>query len=84
TNPQLHPPPYWLTAFSFIIYAVHAPLVAYAIEAVFAFVNKVPCYRILTFIFLPLSIIGFAVGIGALIRKVWPGLYGILTGGRGL
>jgi len=74
----------WLTAFSFIIYAVHAPLVAYAIEAVFAFVNKVPCYRILTFIFLPLSIIGFAVGIGALIRKVWPGLYGILTGGRGL
>ena len=74
----------WLTAFSFMIYALHAPLIAYAIEAVFAVVNQVPHYRLLTFIFLPLTIIAFAVGTGALLRRVWPGLYGVLTGGRGM
>ena len=74
----------WLTAFSFMIYALHAPLIAYAIEAVFAVVNHVPHYRLLTFIFLPLTIIAFAVGTGALLRRVWPGLYGVLTGGRGM
>ena len=74
----------WLTAFSFMIYAVHAPLVAYAIEALFAVVNQIPHYRILSFVFLPLTIIAFAVGTGALLRKVWPGLYGVLTGGRGM
>jgi peptidoglycan/LPS O-acetylase OafA/YrhL len=74
----------WLTAFSFMIYAIHAPLVAYAIEALFAVVNQVPYYRLLSFIFLPLVIIAFAVGVGALLRRVWPGLYGVLTGGRGL
>jgi len=74
----------WLTAFSFMIYAVHAPLVAYAIEALFAMVNQVPHYRLLSFVFLPLTIIAFAVGTGALLRKVWPQLYGILTGGRGM
>ena len=74
----------WLTAFSFMIYAIHAPLVAYAIEALFGVVNQVPYYRLLSFIFLPMVIIAFAVGVGALLRKVWPGLYGVLTGGRGL
>ena len=74
----------WLTAFSFMIYAVHAPLVAYAIEALFDFVNQLPFYRIISFILLPLVIISFAVGTGALLRKLWPGLYGLLTGGRGM
>ncbi len=73
-----------LSAFAFIIYAVHAPLVAYATEALFAVVSQVPHYRILTFIFLPLTIIALAVATGALLRKAWPGLYGVLTGGRGM
>ncbi len=73
----------WLTAFSFMIYAIHAPLVAYAIEALFAVVNQVPYYRLLSFVFLPLVIIAFAVGVGAVLRRVWPGGYGVLTGGRG-
>ena len=74
----------WVTAFSFMIYAIHAPLVAYSIEAVFAVVNHLPHYRLLTFILLPLTIIGFAVGTGAFLRRIWPGLYGVLTGGRGM
>ena len=74
----------WLSAFSFMIYAMHAPLVAYATDTVFAFVSPVPHSRLLTYIFLPLAVIAFAVGTGALLRKSWPGLYGVLTGGRGM
>jgi membrane-bound acyltransferase YfiQ involved in biofilm formation len=74
----------WLTAFAFMIYALHAPLVAYSIEALFDVVNQVPHYRLLSFIFLPLTIIALAVSVGALLRKFSPGLYGVLTGGRGL
>ncbi|MEI6683463.1 MAG: acyltransferase [Bacteroidota bacterium] len=74
----------WLSAFSFMIYAVHAPLVAYATEAVFAVVSQVPCYRMITYILLPLTIVAFAVGTGALLRRLWPAMYGVLTGGRGL
>mgnify|MGYP002079423350 CR=1 FL=1 len=74
----------WLSGFAFMIYAIHAPLIAYATDAVFAVVNHVPYYRMLTFIFLPLTIIAFAVGTGALLRRIWPGLYGVLTGGRGM
>lgn len=74
----------WLSAFSFMIYAMHAPVVAYAIEALFGVVTRVPYYRMLSFIFLPLALITLIVATGALLRKIWPGLYGILTGGRGV
>jgi len=67
-----------------MIYAVHAPLVAYATEAVFAVFSHLPYYRMLTFIFLPFSIITISVAFGALLRKLLPKVYGILTGGRGL
>jgi len=74
----------WISAFSFMIYVMHAPLVAYATEAVFALVSQVPYYRMLTYIFLPLTIIGFTVITGALLRRLFPGFYSLLTGGRGL
>jgi fucose 4-O-acetylase-like acetyltransferase len=74
----------WLTAFSFMIYAMHAPVVAYMVEAIFAVVNHVPYYRLLSFILLPMTIIAFIIGASALLRRAWPWLYGILTGGRGI
>lgn len=74
----------WLSAFSFMIYAIHAPLVAYATEAVFEVVNHLTYYRIFTFILLPHAIIAFAVALGALLRNFTPKVYFILTGGRGL
>jgi len=73
----------WLSAFSFMIYVMHAPMVAYATDAVFALINQLPYYRMLTYIFLPLTIIAFTVLCGALLRRILPGLYGLLTGGRG-
>ena len=74
----------WLTGFSFMIYAIHAPLVAIAIDPFYDLLNHMYGYRMLSFILLPLAIIVMAVGLGALLRKIVPGLYGILTGGRGL
>ena len=73
----------WVTAFSFMIYAFHVPLVAYSIDAVFDLLNQTPGYRMLTFIFLPLAVIGLCIAIGALLRRFIPKLYGVLTGGRG-
>ena len=73
----------WLSAFAFIIYAVHAPLVAYTTDAVFAVVKGWPMYRLICFVFIPLIVITFAVSLGALLRRIMPGTYGLLTGGRG-
>jgi fucose 4-O-acetylase-like acetyltransferase len=74
----------WISAFSFMIYAMHAPLVAYATELVFSWINHWPLYRILTYVFLPMAIIGLCIGVGALLRRTLPKVYGVLTGGRGM
>ena len=74
----------WLSAFSFFIYAFHVPLVTYAIDVVFSFTHQWPHYRLLTFVLLPLTIIGLSILVGAVIRKLLPKLYAVLTGGRGL
>ena len=42
-----------------------------------------PGYQMLAFILLPLALLGFAIGLGALLRKTVPRVYGV-TGGRGL
>ena len=74
----------WMSSFSFIIYAIHTPLVAYAINGVFKYVCVLPDFRLLTFIFLPLSVIALSIGIGVILRKWSNSFYGILTGGRGM
>src|SRR5664279_5249189 len=73
----------WLSAFSFIIYALHAPLVAYAINAIFPLVQHISEYRLLTYIFLPLGLLVFCVGTGVILRNIFPKLYALVTGGRG-
>jgi fucose 4-O-acetylase-like acetyltransferase len=73
-----------LSAFSFIIYALHAPLISYATNFAFAYANVLPHYRLLTFIFLPSAVISACVLIGATLRLASPQVYGLLTGGRGL
>jgi fucose 4-O-acetylase-like acetyltransferase len=74
----------WLSAFSFIIYALHAPFVSYAINIVFTYVDGYPNFRLLTYFILPSAIIGTCVLIGATVRLLSPKTYGLLTGGRGL
>ena len=74
----------WLSGFSFIIYAAHAPLIAFAIEGVFQFVQNIPLYRMLTYILLPSIIIIGSISVGSVLRRIAPRIYGTLTGGRGL
>lgn len=74
----------WLTAFSFMIYVLHAPLVVYATKAIFMQFSNYNYYRIITFIVLPLCLIAGAVIFGALLRRSLPKLYSFVTGGRGL
>ena len=72
-----------LSAFSFIIYALHVPLVTYLIDPFFQLIYPLPFYRIITFIVLPVLVIAFCVMIGWILRKLAPKVYGVLTGGRG-
>jgi membrane-bound acyltransferase YfiQ involved in biofilm formation len=74
----------WLSAFSFIIYALHAPLVAYAINGMFTWLQPMEGYRLLTFFVLPLAILSLCILIGAMLRALTPKFYGLLTGGRGI
>lgn len=73
----------WLSAFSFMIYAMHTPLIAYSINAVFSLVKNIPGYQMITFFILPLAVITLTVMTGALLRRLSPRFYGLLTGGRG-
>lgn len=74
----------WLTAFSFMIYALHAPFIAYFINPVIAFFQPFPAARLIAFVVLPLVVIVFCVSLGALLRTTFPKAYSLLTGGRGL
>lgn len=74
----------WLAAFSFMIYAVHAPLVVYATRFVFLQISDWYGYRMITFILLPLFLIALSVLLGALLRRFFPAAYSFVTGGRGL
>lgn len=73
----------WLTAFSFMIYALHAPFIAYFINPVIAFFQPFEGARLAAFVLLPLLVIAICVAVGALLRAVAPKAYGLLTGGRG-
>lgn len=73
-----------LSSFSFIIYVMHAPAIAIGISWFFAILKYVHGYRILTYTFLPIIIISISISFGALVRKLFPRFYAVLTGGRGL
>lgn len=74
----------WLTAFSFMIYVLHAPLVVYATKVIFMQINGCYGYRVLTFIALPLCLVCLSILTGILLRKMLPKVYSFVTGGRGL
>ena len=73
----------WLSAFAFIIYVMHAPVVAYLINPALVVLAPLPGTHLLTFVLLPVTIILFSIASGALLRRLFPGVYSLLTGGRG-
>jgi fucose 4-O-acetylase-like acetyltransferase len=74
----------WATAFAFIIYGLHTPILAYATRLAYMYWNSFPYYRLLTYMVVPFIILLFCITVGALLRKVTPGLYRVATGGRGI
>jgi fucose 4-O-acetylase-like acetyltransferase len=74
----------WLSAFSFLIYVLHAPVVVYATRTLFGLLHDVYGYRLLIFMVLPLCLVAGAVLFGAVLRKLSPRVYGFVTGDRGL
>lgn len=74
----------WSSSFSFIIYALHVPLVNYLLFPAFQVSSNIPMFRLMLFIALPSIIILFCIGVGAFLRRVAPPVYSVLTGGRGL
>jgi len=73
----------WLSAFAFMIYALHTPLVAYLIDPALQLLEPMPGYQLSTFILLPLAVIVFCILAGVMLRTALPGVYKLLTGGRG-
>jgi hypothetical protein len=74
----------WLSAFSFMIYAMHAPLVAFLIDPALRLLAPLPGTHLIAFIALPLVMISATIVTAAILRKLLPGVYGLLTGGRGM
>jgi fucose 4-O-acetylase-like acetyltransferase len=73
----------WLSGFSFFIYVFHTPLVGYAINPMLSWLRPLAVYRLPAFLFLPLAVIAFSIGVGAAFRRMAPMAYRLLTGGRG-
>jgi membrane-bound acyltransferase YfiQ involved in biofilm formation len=74
----------WLSGFSFIIYVMHAPAVAIAIDAAFIWLHYIEGYRIIAYILSPVVLIILCIAIGVLLRKSSPAAYAFVTGERGL
>ncbi len=74
----------WTTAFAFVIYGLHVPLLPYVTNLVFLYCKELPYYRLVTFIVVPFLILLFCIGTGALLRRLLPRFYRVLTGGRGM
>lgn len=74
----------WLCAFPFIIYVVHAPLIAVLIDPLLRLSAGVPGHQLLLFFVLPVLMVAFAVCIGAVLRYAAPAVFSLLSGGRGV
>lgn len=74
----------WLSAFGFMIYVLHAPLVYYCMHAFFMKFPSTSNLRLMLFFLLPLLVSATCILFGAIIRKLFPLFYSFTTGGRGL
>ncbi len=73
----------WATAFSFVIYAFHVPLLPYVTQIFYRYFNHLPNYRLITYLLAPTLVLLCCIYVGALFRKLAPKAYGLATGGRG-
>ncbi len=74
----------WLAGFSFIIYALHVPMVNYVTEAALKAGTGIPHINFWTYLLAPLLVVAISVAVGAAMRAGARPVYSLLTGGRGL
>ncbi|MFT3680871.1 MAG: acyltransferase [Ferruginibacter sp.] len=72
------------SAFSFFIYGLHIPLMAYLMRLAFMYTHNLPNYRLLCYILVPAFVVLLCIILANILRKIVPGLYRLMTGGRGL
>ncbi len=73
----------WASSFSFIIFALHVPLIQYTTRLAFIYWHSFQYYRLLTYAVVPVGIFFFCIAAGAVLRNMFPRVYRVATGGRG-
>ena len=73
----------WLTAFSFVIYGMHVPLIEYITMFMYRYMQHLPNYRLIVYVLAPVCVLCICIATGALLRTVAPRVYKLSTGGRG-
>lgn len=72
------------SAFSFFIFGMHIPLLAYMMRFGLMELDFIPYHRLLCYLLIPALVILICIGTGALFRKYFPKMYLVMTGGRGI
>ncbi len=73
----------WATAFAFLIYGLHVPLLPYMNRLAFMYMSHIPNYRLIIYLGVPILVLLFCIGFGAALRAIAPKVYRLATGGRG-
>lgn len=74
----------WMSGFSFIIYALHNPLVNFLMRMSTQFTQSFTYHRLFNFLVIPTMVILICIAVGAIFRSLLPKWYAISTGDRGL
>jgi fucose 4-O-acetylase-like acetyltransferase len=73
----------WASSFSFFIFGLHIPLLAFVTNLFFMSMENFQYHRLFTYLVAPTLVLLFCIAMGALVRRLAPGAYKIATGGRG-
>jgi len=73
----------WVTAFSFVIYGMHVPLIEYITMLMSRYMNHLPNHRLIIYFLAPATVLLICIVTGSLLRKLVPKVYRLATGGRG-
>lgn len=73
----------WTTNFSFFIYGLHIPLLSFVTNLFFMHLYNFQLHRLFTYLVAPTLVLLFCIAMGALVRKMAPPVFRVMTGGRG-
>lgn len=72
-----------LTTFSFGVYLFHEFLLTFTRKAAVKLLPLTPVSQLLQYLLIPAAVIALCIAVCVVLRKSFPRLYGLLTGGRG-